>query len=155
MFRFEPLTHQDLAFLVSVRNECRDLLHDDRAFTLADCETWFRERRPDFHVIRHDGERIGYFRLSNHHPAEGSIYVGADLHRRFRGRGLARRAYEAFLPLLKDRYHVSVVKLEVLSHNEAALALYRKLGFAEIDRHPDVTVRNGVSVDSIVMAMQL
>lgn len=155
MFSFEPLRHQDLSFLIEVRNECRDSLHDNRAFTLAECETWFRETAPDFYVIRYDGDRIGYFRLSQHDPEEASIYVGADLHKRFRGRGLARLAYGAFLPLVKDRHRVSLVKLEVLSHNTVARALYRRLGFVEIDRKRSVAVRAGTPVDSIVMVMRL
>ena len=155
MFLFEPLTHEDLPFLIEVRNECRDFLHDNRVFTLAQCETWFREKRPDFYAIRYKAERIGYFRLSNHDPEHASIYVGADLHHRFRGRGLARLAYQEFLPLLRARYHVSTVKLEVLCHNIVAEELYRKLGFIEIDRKRGFTTRNGVVVDSIVMSMRL
>lgn len=155
MFLFEPLTREDLPFLIEVRNECRDFLHDNRVFTLAQCETWFRETKPDFHAIRYNAELIGYVRLSNHDPEHASIYVGADLHRRFRGRGLARLAYEEFLPLLKSRYHVSTAKLEVLSHNTVAHELYRKLGFVEIDRKKGFATRNGVPVDSIVMSMRL
>jgi RimJ/RimL family protein N-acetyltransferase len=153
MFLFAPLTHEDLPFLIEVRNECRDSLHDNRIFTLAECEIWYREKKPDFHVIRCDGERIGYFRLSNHDLENASIYIGADLHKRFRRRGLARLAYKAFLPLLKNRYHVSVIKLEVLSHNTVAHGLYQKLGFVEIDRKKGFAVRNGVPVDSIVMEL--
>jgi RimJ/RimL family protein N-acetyltransferase len=155
MLVFTPLTLEDLPFLVEVRNECRDLLHDNRMFTLDDCRAWFREKQPDFQVIRLDGERIGYFRLSNHDQVDASIYVGADLHRNYRGRGLARLAYEAFLPFLNDRYHVSMVKLEVLSHNSAALRLYQKLGFVEIGRKKGFATRQDRLVDSIVMMRRL
>jgi RimJ/RimL family protein N-acetyltransferase len=155
MFDFAPLTLEDIPFLLEVRNECRDFLHDNRMFTLDDCRVWFREKHPDFQVIRFDGERIGYFRLSNHDQVDASIYVGADLHRSYRGRGLARLAYEAFLPLLKNQYHVSTVKLEVLSHNTVALRLYQKLGFVEIDRKKGFAVREDRLVDSIVMMMSL
>lgn len=155
MFLFAPLTHEDLPFLIEVRNECRDSLHDNRVFTLAECEIWFRQTKPDFHVIWCNGERIGYFRLSNHDLENGSIYIGADLRWHFRGRGLSRLAYEAFLPLLKDRYHVSAVKLEVLTHNTVAHGLYQKLGFVEIDRKKGVALRKGQPVDSIVMVKTL
>lgn len=155
MFVFDPLTQADLPFLLEVRNECRELLHDNRAFTLAECTVWFRETKPDFHIIKYDEQRVGYFRLSNHDQANASIDIGADFHERFRGRGLARRAYEAFLPLLKEQYQVSVARLEVLSHNTVAQGLYQRLGFVEIGRKERCTVRNGVAVDSIVMAMRL
>jgi RimJ/RimL family protein N-acetyltransferase len=155
MFEFKPLSEEDLSFVVEVRNECRDALHDNRAFTLEECKTWFRETNPDFFVIAHDGDRIGYLRLSNHDPTESSIYVGADLDAGFRGQGLARHAYESFLPLLRERYDVSTAKLEVLSHNTTALRLYRRLGFIEVDRKKGFVVRNGALVDSIVMAKKL
>ena len=152
MFEFVTLTRDDLPFLIEIRNECRECLHDNRVFTIDQCEAWFLEKKPDFYIVKYDGERIGYFRLSKHDAADASIYVGADLHRRFRGRGLASRAYEAFLPLVKDRYGVSTVRLEVLSHNTVAHRLYCKLGFVEICRKTGFTTRDGISVDSIVMA---
>ena len=155
MITFEPLKKVDLPFLIEVRNECKDCLHDNRPFTLAECEIWFREKKPDFHLIRCDGDRIGYFRLSNYDPVNASIYVGADLHKGFRGRGLARRAYEVFLPFLKDRYHVSTAMLEVLSSNTIAHSLYQKLGFVETGRKKAFAFRNGAPVDSIVMTMRL
>lgn len=151
----EPLGLEDLPFLLEVRNACRECLHDNRAFTLAECQNWFLETMPDFHIIRLGGERIGYFRLSHHEPREGSIYVGADVHERFRGRGLAGAAYRVFLPRVKERYRVSRVKLEVLSHNTVAHALYRRLGFVEVDRRTGFAVRGGMPVDSIVMELVL
>jgi RimJ/RimL family protein N-acetyltransferase len=154
-FTFEKLALDDLPFLIEVRNDCREFLHDNRLFTLTECERWFRETKPDFRIIRYCDERIGYFRISNYDPEEGSIYIGADLHKNFRGKGLARRAYETFLPLVKNSYRVSVFKLEVLSHNIVAHALYQKLDFAEIDRKKGFTIRNGVPVDSIVMQKRL
>ena len=149
------ISFDDLPFLLEVRNECREFLHDNRVFTLPECERWFRETKPDFRIIRHRGERIGYFRLTNYDPQDSSIYIGADLHKDFRGRGLARGAYEAFLPLIKNSYRVSIVKLEVLSHNKVAHALYKKLGFVEIDRKTAAAVRNGLCVDSLVLERRL
>ncbi len=155
MFTFAPLRQEDLPFLLAIRNECRDFLHDDREFTLAESEAWFRDAKPTFHVIEHDLEQIGYFRLSNHDALARTLYVGADLHPSFRGRGLGRAAYEAFLPLVKQWYDLGAVKLEVLSHNDVALALYRSLGFVEIERKVGAALRGGRPVDSIVMVKRL
>src|SRR5262245_20192059 len=155
MFMFSPLTRADLPFLIAIRNECRNFLHDGREFTLAQCEEWFRAAKPDFHLIEHNGEPIGYFRLSNHNARERTIYVGADLHERFRGRGLMAAAYDAFLPLVKQRYGVAAVELEVLSHNAVALALYQRLGFVELETRKAFAVRQGCPVDSIVMVKAL
>ena len=148
---FEPLTEVDLPFLLEVRSSCRDFLHDDREFTLAESEAWFRAQKPEFYLIRLGGEPIGYFRTSNRDPEDRSIYVGADLHPSFRGRGLATPAYLDFLQWLRDRQGIAMARLEVLSHNTVAIALYRKLGFEEVDRKAAVMVRDGRPVDSIFM----
>lgn len=141
----------DLPFLLEIRNECRGFLHDDRSFTPAESRRWFMEKRPDYYLIRMGGEGIGYFRTGGHDPVAGTIDIGADLHRDFRGRGFARPVYGAFLVFVRERYRVSKVGLEVLSHNTVARALYAKLGFVETARRVGVTVRNGVMVDSIRM----
>jgi len=155
MFEFMPIQEKDLPFLIEVRNECRDFLHDNRTFTLADCQAWFRETKPDFHLVLHDGVAIGYLRLSQHDLKTASIYIGMDLHQQFRGRGLARQAYESFWPILKERYQVGMAKLEVLSHNVAAQCLYQKLGFRETMRLPRYAERDGRAVDSIIMSKPL
>ena len=152
---FEPLREEHLPFLLEVRNECRHLLHDDRSFTLEECQTWFRARKPEYWLIRLDGEPIGYFRISNRDPQSRSVYVGADLHPRYRGRGLAQAAYEQFFPLLNRGGELLVVRLEVLSHNLVAQGLYARLGFVEIGRKREFTTRNGRPVDSIVMERPL
>jgi RimJ/RimL family protein N-acetyltransferase len=151
MFQFTPITRDDLPFVVEIRNECREFLHDNRRFTLWECQQWFESAKPNFVIIWLNGERIGYFRLSKYDQKDCSILIGADLHESFRGRGLARKAYESFLPQLDERYPRLKLKLEVLSHNNVAYSLYRKLGFVETDRRADFAMRNGVLVDSIVM----
>lgn len=155
MFEFTPLTEEDIPFLIEVRSECRACLHDNREFSLEQCLNWFRTQRPDFHLIRLNGQRIGYFRLSNHDAQRRTIYVGADLEKSFRGQGLGRRAYEEFLPQVKAKYHVDEVQLEVLSNNHVAHRLYLRLGFRETDRKRAFAERDGVTLDSIVMAKQL
>jgi RimJ/RimL family protein N-acetyltransferase len=148
------LSREDLPFLLQVRNECRNLLHDNRAFTLAECQTWFAETRPDFRLIQLNGAPIGYFRLSNYDSRARSVYVGADLHPAFRGRGLGRAIYRRFLPVFAAEFGLTEVRLEVLSHNARARHLYETLGFRETGRHPGVAVRDGARVDSICLALR-
>ena len=148
------LRREDLPFLLDVRNECRNLLHDNRAFTLAESQTWFAETRPDVRIILLNGAPIGYFRLSNHDSRTRSIYVGADLHPAFRGRGLGRAVYRRFLPVFAAEFGVTELKLEVLSHNARARHLYETLGFRETGRHQGVAVRDGTRVDSICFTLR-
>lgn len=100
-----------------------DDLHDRRA------EEWFVAR--DFLVARDDaGRMIGYLWLKIE-PAsdEGEIYViGVDA--AHAGRGLGRRLMRAGLDRLVERGCTSAV-LYVEGDNEAALGLYRSLGFED------------------------
>jgi RimJ/RimL family protein N-acetyltransferase len=152
---FRELAREDLPFFLDVRNECRAMLHDDRIFTLAESEAWFDRDRPEYFLILRNGVRVGYFRVSNRDPERRSLYVGADLHKDFRGLGIARPAYQAFLRMLRVEQGIQVAELEVLSHNVVAHALYRKLGFVEVARKRNALVRDGYSTDSIVMRLEL
>jgi len=152
-FEFLPLREEDLPFLLSVRNECRAFLHDDREFNLEDATEWFRTKKPVFFVLRHEGEKIGYFRTSDH--VGESLLVGADLAKAYRGKGLGHDAYKAFFPFIKQRLGVSLLKLEVLSSNLRAMHLYEKLGFRETGRALGAYRRNGEVVDNVAMELKL
>lgn len=141
--------------MLSVRNECRELLHDNRAFTLEECEAWFDREHPDFRLILRDGTPIGYFRLTRDDSSARSLYVGADLQPSVRELGLGRAIYERFLPTFAREFGVTEVKLEVLSHNERALRLYRSLGFRETGRDAGAFVRDGRRVDNVKMSLGL
>ena len=150
-FDFVPLLEEDLPFLLSIRNECHSCLHDDRVFSLDDATKWFREKRPVFFIIVHEGIHIGYFRTANHQGK--SLMIGADLAEKYRGRGLGFAAYTAFIPFIKSRFGVSVLKLEVLGCNHRAIHLYEKLGFREVGRSRATHERDGCVVDNIFMEL--
>ena len=137
-----PLTEDDLGFLVEVRNECRHLLHDDREFTLEEATSWFRLKVSEYYIIRCKGEKCGYFRTSNADLDNETIWIGADLHPDFRGRGIAKMAYPLFLNLMNTMGFYRFV-LEVLEFNSIALGLYRKIGFREVERKE---LSRGVSI---------
>jgi RimJ/RimL family protein N-acetyltransferase len=154
-FTIRQLMEADLPFLLEIRNECRHFLHDDRQFTLDECRHWFATQHPAFYIIEHEATPIGYFRTGGFDPAARSLEIGADLHRAFRGRGLAKPAYALFVEWLRTTQDVAELRLEVLSHNAVALGLYRSLGFEETGRRGAVAVRDGGTVDSIQMRRAL
>ena len=65
MIAFRELQFEDLPFLVEVRNASRSMLHDDREFTLAQAQEWFKTAHPRFYLVTHEGAPIGYFRTSS------------------------------------------------------------------------------------------
>jgi len=123
------LTADDLSFLVEVRNECKNFLHNATEFSLEECKEWFQKTSPKFYVIENEGIRIGYFRTSEWQ--QDSCWVGGDLHKDYRGKGLMKSAYFKLFQLLKDM-NVNTVFLSVLSFNEVAFNLYKKIGFQTI-----------------------
>ena len=145
---------EDLAFLNYVRNGyCEEFLHDSRKFTVEETIEWFEKTNPDFYVIQNDGECIGYFRLSNYSKENSNIYVGADIAPKFTGKGLGYLSYKEFLPYLFKEYNLNKVSLEVLSTNERAIHLYKKLGFVIEGTKRQEVLKNGVYVDSIIMSI--
>jgi RimJ/RimL family protein N-acetyltransferase len=146
MIYFTLIKADDLAFINEVRNECAEYLHDPRTFTLEETQQWFKGE-PKFWIIWNDGERIGYFRTSNY--TGKTAYVGADLHKDFRGKGFGYIAYRKFLPYFQNLYDLDAILLEVLETNDRAKYLYNKLGFKEVSRKQ--IERNGEMVNSILM----
>jgi len=150
---FRELQAADLPFLVSVRNSCRAMLHDDREFTPEQANEWFATVHPRFYLLTRDGAPIGYFRTSNWSEANRNVYVGCDLHISCRGKGLARTAYPLFLRFLFEELEMNKVSLEVLQHNEPAMRLYKRIGFVlEGVKRLEVR-RDGRYLDSLIFSM--
>jgi [ribosomal protein S18]-alanine N-acetyltransferase len=83
------------------------------------------------YVAAREGETLigygGISRLGRTPPFEFEIHtIGVDP--KHQGRGIGRRMLDALLDIAAD----SVVHLEVRTDNEAAIALYRSVGFAEV-----------------------
>jgi len=151
---FTKLTYDDLPFLNEVRNECAvEFLHNSSTFTLEQTQEWFDKTNPNFWVIWENGERIGYFRTSEWSVENKNCYVGADLHKNFRGRGLAYEAYIKFLPFLFNYFGLHKITLEVLESNVRAINLYKKLGFKTEGVKIDEVYKNGEWVNSIIMSI--
>ena len=154
MIDFYKLTCDDLIFLNEIRNECAfEYLHDSRKFTLSDTIKWFNELKPNYWIIMYNNEKIGYFRTSNYSNNNKNIYIGADLHEKFRGKGLAYESYCKFIPFIFEEYNLHKIYLEVLSTNQRAINLYNKLGFKIEGIKKEDVYKNGYWVDSIIMSI--
>jgi len=151
---FRKMNLYDLPFLVEVRNECcGKYLHNPRQYTLEETYEWFFKTDPLFFMTLLDGERIGYFRTSNHSKENRNIYIGADLHKDFRGKGLAYESYKRFIPMLSKELDLHKISLEVLETNQRAIKLYEKVGFIHEGVKRDEVLKDGKWVDSIIMSI--
>lgn len=151
---FHKIQPHDLPFLCKVRNHyAEDFLHDSRTFTLEQTTEWFEKTNPNFWIIRDKDRRIGYFRLSNHSVENKNIYIGADISPEFRGLGYAKKAYSIFIPFLFEKYELNKISLEVLSTNQVAINLYKKLGFFQEGIKRQEVWKKNTYVDSIIMSI--
>lgn len=144
---------EDLEFFLEVRNECRHYLHCNKEFAYKDvCEWFFKEKRL-YYTIFKDGIRVGIFRIKNWDNENRHTYVGCDIHKDYRGQGIATASYTKMLDWIFCYSHIHKVYLEVLSNN-TAIKLYKKLGFVEEGRKLQ-DIRRGPNeyLDSIIMAL--
>jgi RimJ/RimL family protein N-acetyltransferase len=82
-------------------------------------------------VAEEDGEPVGLiFVLRSHH---GFGEIGMLVARDRRGRGVGTALMEAAIAWAREQ-GLHKLSLDVFAHNEAAIALYRKLGFVEEGR---------------------
>ena len=152
--KFTPIKKRDLLFLNEVRNSvAEDFLHDSRKFSLLETISWWENTNPDYWIIWLDDQRIGYFRLSNHSKANRNLYIGADIHKEFQGRGLGYRAYCEFLPKVFGIRDLNKLSLEVLATNDRAIHLYKKLGFVEEGVKRQEVKKGDIYIDSILMSI--
>ena len=151
---FRRITPDDAEFISAVRNGvASEFLHDSQTFTPEQTREWIEGTMPDFWIIGIEGVPAGYFRLSNHSAKNGNMYVGADIREDLRGNGVGYEAYRLFLPMVFRMYNLHKVTLEVLSTNERAISLYRKLGFVtEGVKRQEVLKKDGY-IDSVIMSL--
>ena len=131
------MVEEDASFFLEVRNECRTFLDDDTEYSLKECLEWFKIKNVEILIVEYQGKKIGYFRTSNPDTKNKSIWVGADLHKDFRGKGLSKKMYKQFFDDLYYQGFNNFI-LNVLEMNNRAISLYKKIGFEE--QHTDGTV---------------
>ena len=151
---FNPIALQDCGFINEVRNECAaEFLHISAKYTIEETLNWFDNTKPTFYVILYNSVKIGYFRITNYSHVNKNLYIGADLHQDFRGKGLAYEAYRKFIPTIIKQYDLHKVSLEVLATNTRAHNLYTKLRFVNEGVKRQEVYKNGQYVDSIIMSI--
>jgi len=148
-----PLNWKDLAFLVEVRNECREHLHNNAKFTLEEALEWYFCTTPKFFMIEEQTTPIGYFRTSNWDIQNGHVTVGMDLHVDYRGKHLSKSLYIAFMHTLFKEFQFHKLDLEVLEGNSRAMQLYLDLGFKVDGYKRDEIKRDKCYHTSVVMSI--
>lgn len=114
-----------------------------------------RDDRADWAIVRAaDGQAIGeavLFELDEDHDAMTFriALVGADVF----GQGFGTEATRLVRDFAFDRLGLHRLQLEVAADNEAAQAVYRRVGFVEEGRRREVRLADGRWQDEILMAL--
>lgn len=148
-----PMEEKDLSFMLDIRNEVREVIHDNRVFTLDECLEWYHETQPENYVVAVSGNDVGIMRVRRYKHHGHSAEVGGDIHSEFRRKGYAVRAYNLLIPYLFDNPPINELFLEVLELNMPAFNLYHKLGFEIHEYVPDMAKRPGRTLEGFVMSL--
>ena len=146
-----PMLEDDLAFMLEIRNESRELMHDNRIFTLDEAIEWYHNFHPENYVVVVNGHDVGIMRVRRGKQTVNSAEVGGDIHQTYRRKGFGQRAYHLLIPYLFHAPMVQELFLEVLEMNMPAFNLYRKLGFEIHAFVPDMVKRAGHTLEGFVM----
>ncbi len=121
-----------------------------RPLTERGWQRWFIARDTSSTVVGHvnlegDGLAVGLHRCE----------LGIGIERPHRGHGLGRRLVSTAIEYAREVESLAWIDLRAFAHNEAALALYRSLGFVEMGRLEDRFRIGATSVDDVIMALDV
>jgi len=156
-------TIADLPRIVAIYNESipgRLATADVEPVTVEQRRSWFErhspQRRPLW-VAENEQGIAGWLSFESFYgrPAydatvELSVYVASGSHRRGIGDRLLRRALD-HAPALDVKTALGFI----FAHNEPSLALFRRHGFAEWGRYPDIAVLDGVERSLAVLGKRI
>ncbi|RFU61965.1 GNAT family N-acetyltransferase [Bacillus sp. V59.32b] len=107
-------------------------------------------------VADNNGDLEGYLFIIGNMPQRirHSIYLVAGVSERSRGKGIGTMLFEAMENWAKQ-HKIHRMELTVLAHNQAALSLYRKMGFEVEGTKRDSLYIDGKYVDEYYMSKLL
>ena len=159
MKKFElinPTSFDHHVWLVELHNDPVVLnnITDSTPITLDSHLSWWsklnhiREERFIFTV---DDVNAGFTKFYQIDRGNMNCVLGADLHKNFRGQGLAKPMWKLMLQHCFSDLNLHRVSLTTASFNLVAQKVYRDLGFVEEGRKIQSLYRDGIFYDEICM----
>ncbi len=137
--KLRPATAQEWLGAVDLRNseEMRRYEHPDIPLWTTESEReWWDSSvvggKFQTWSILHEEQHVGFINAFDFRDAPPSCETGVMIFPQHWGRGIATRAYQKLLALLRDDLQFTETWVGVHPHNKAALRVFEKLGF-----HPD------------------
>lgn len=108
--------------------------------------------RHDFAICLTSGEMIGECSILDIDLDSGIAGFRISLRALpWTGQGCGTEAIACIIRFCFEKLRLHQLELEVFSHNERAIAAYKKAGFQIIEMIPDALLYDGVSFDEIIM----
>lgn len=129
------VTDDDHEFLLALHND-PDVLYNmthSQPITMEHHMAWWSKISHDHRQLRLiftvDGERVGFTKFYDIDRANQNCVLGADIHKSFRGRGLAKVMWSLMLDKCFDELGLRRVSLTTAEYNSIGIKTYEGLGF--------------------------
>ncbi|KYG63879.1 hypothetical protein AZI86_13760 [Bdellovibrio bacteriovorus] len=132
-----------------------------RQKTLENQLKWFQDSATsDSDIILaafHDSKMVGlcnghsYKDIKRKHRAG----LGVSIHQDYRGCGLGMKLMSTLIENMKRFNHVTIIELDVMTNNSAAVKMYEKLGFKKAGTFPNAYILpSGEASDNLTMYLE-
>ena len=115
--------------------EVLSVLTDPHQISESEQERWFNKLQisssSERLLVFYRDEPIGLIRLDEIDYFNKSVAIGLDIHKDYRGQGLARPIYQRILKYFFEEKDFHRVWLLVTDYNKRAINLYHSLGFID------------------------
>ncbi len=156
-YALREVKDDDHPWLVELHNDPVVLhnLTDPRPITLESHLSWWtginKDAKQQRALFCADDLRIGFAKIYDIDLVNSNCILGGDIHRDFRGRGLAKVMWNLVLERCFNGLSLHRAGLSTASYNEIAQRLYKGLGFREEGRKVESLRRDGVYYDQVCM----
>lgn len=147
---------EDAAFLMELNNDleiAKYVVGNPKQVSLQEQIRWMEnlkfETRTKRFIVEYDGKSVGTVIISNIDESNLTANVNIKLHKAARGKGIGKQSIQLALKYCFEEIGMLCVTANVLSYNEASLALFRSCGFFEEGTLRSRVVKNGNRCDLI------
>lgn len=152
-FFLRNISKKDLNFLMKLRNspDTAEHLGDNRKVTIESQKNWYKKIAVasdcQYYIFEMKDlkeksiEKIGMVRITGIDFLNRSMCVGGDIQVEYRGRGYSKIMFELIFKLGFTVLNFHKLWLLVLTNNQRAINLYKKVGFKENGRQRESVYR--------------
>lgn len=110
-----------------------------------------------FIVAEHQGRLVGQLTLEGgkRRNVRHTAVLGITVAREWRGQGIGRRLIQYAVDWARQTGVLARIELHVFARNEGAIRLYESYGFVLEGRRRNAVIRDGESLDDLIMALLL